>query len=547
LEPLFDRTVIQYGEAKSASEIIKPLLEVPRLKEANSLTKAKAIALILTLDPQNAEARSCDDELAKNASLRTSLQPAVEIVHQLLEAKQQLLRGPQQLKLPQNRLLAEFLADIAGGITVSDPNLTLRVEQERIAAKELDWSTAFPSLTARAKPATTAAAPEGRVLAQANAPKFRTKQASVFGLLVRDLGSNKFAGAASRMTATVAPDTTWPDYEALIKFNQPVGSSMATALTAVTTFMKVRHNGLPAGQIVDIGFQDKYSSKDGPSAAVACALLLESLYTGRPLNPEFAVTGDLNADGRVQPIGGVTGKIRAAAMGSCSVLAVPAGNASTLTDLVLLAGPQSVSPVQIILVESFDDALRLAAPATERDPAFQQAFTLFATVQELISRDPGKILTTLHHPKVQERLAEIVKLETHHASARLLLAAGQNRIPQTLTLRGSFASMDEAAAPAYQAIETKSFRQRSFFDRNEFYETKIELTRLRPKVDPRARSLCDALVEFYDLLAELFESTGEKAATAIGTKLDVAAQHVTGARESLLRNPEIMEEIQSTQ
>jgi hypothetical protein len=550
LDQMFDTAKVKHDDALALA-ILGALLEVPRLNEANALTKAKAIALVLTLDPGNEEARGCDEQLASGKPMRASLKAPADVVRQLLEVRKKLLLQPSQASVPENRQLADSLADIAAGISIADSSLSLRVEQERLASRDLDWSKAFPALVAGQREKSPSLpkrpAPEGRLLAQTDAPKLKGKQSSVCGLLVRDLGANRYAGAASKITATVTQDAAYPEYEALIKFNQQVGNSMGAALEEVTQFTKLRHQGLPAGQIVTIGFQEKYSSKDGPSAAVACALLLEALYTGKPLNAQFAVTGDLTANGEVQAIGGITGKIRAALMGDCTILAVPAANASTLTDVVLLEGPASVSNVQIFLISSFDDALKLAAPEEERDSSLQQAITLFASVQDLLKRDPSKVQTHLRHPKVQERLTEVVKLHSDHASARLLLAAGQNRLPQTLTLRGSFAAMDEAAGPAYQAIETRSFQQRGFFDRNEFSETKIDLARVRTKLDPRARPLCDALYEFYELMAELVESTGSKGAAAIGAKLEVAAQRVTSARETLSRNPEIMEEIEVMQ
>ena len=50
-------------------------------------------------------------------------------------------------------------------------------------------------------------------------------------------------------------------------------------------------------------------------------------------DPKFAVTGDLNSDLSVQPIGGVTAKIRGATKAKCNIVAVPYANAKGLADL----------------------------------------------------------------------------------------------------------------------------------------------------------------------------------------------------------------------
>ena len=55
----------------------------------------------------------------------------------------------------------------------------------------------------------------------------------------------------------------------VLRFNQPVGKLMKGATAEVEKFMKVRHAGkLPADYTVEFGFANKYSLKDGPSAAV---------------------------------------------------------------------------------------------------------------------------------------------------------------------------------------------------------------------------------------------------------------------------------------
>lgn len=49
---------------------------------------------------------------------------------------------------------------------------------------------------------------------------------------------------------------------------------MSGASDEVEKFMKVRHaNSLPKGYTIEFGFADKHTLKDGPSAAVACALM----------------------------------------------------------------------------------------------------------------------------------------------------------------------------------------------------------------------------------------------------------------------------------
>ena len=97
-------------------------------------------------------------------------------------------------------------------------------------------------------------------------------------------------------------------------------------MAEVLKFMQLRHSGWPKGKAIEISFQENFSPKDGPSAGVACALLLDSLITGGKLDEQFSLTGRLNVDGSVQPIGGVAAKVSGATAGGRKIVGVPKAN-----------------------------------------------------------------------------------------------------------------------------------------------------------------------------------------------------------------------------
>ncbi|WDZ83041.1 endopeptidase La [Micromonospora cathayae] len=83
------------------------------------------------------------------------------------------------------------------------------------------------------------------------------------------------------------------------------------------------HLHVPAGAV----------PKDGPSAGITMVTALASLASGRPVRPEFGMTGEVTLSGRVLPIGGVKQKLLAAHRAGLTEVIVPARNEPDLDDL----------------------------------------------------------------------------------------------------------------------------------------------------------------------------------------------------------------------
>jgi ATP-dependent Lon protease len=66
--------------------------------------------------------------------------------------------------------------------------------------------------------------------------------------------------------------------------------------------------------------------KDGPSAGVALATAIVSVFTGRPVRPEIAMTGELTLRGQVLAVGGIREKVSASLRSGVSRVLLPAGN-----------------------------------------------------------------------------------------------------------------------------------------------------------------------------------------------------------------------------
>ncbi len=369
--------------------------------------------------------------------------------------------------------------------------------------------------------------------------KFARRQSLIKGLLVVNLGGSEYAGQASQMNATVV-DGSSKTSPTEISFNQDVGDSMGSALKEVQKFLSVRHKGLPPGKKIEIAFEEQYSSKDGPSAAVACTLLLDSLITGDELDANFAVTGDMNADGSVQPVGGIDGKIRGATKRDCTHVAVPKVSIGLLSDMLVVNDMKPLIAIQVFSLKKYDDALALAKSPEARDPKIQEAIDAFKEVQKVLLQPNGtKFLTNSH---VQAKLQKVVAAAPNHESARLLLLKSIGKIPTQLSLRGSFSQIDKITKPIWEILKTGEL------DGTEtgLKDSIFSIRRVRRLLDDRAKPTADALEELSKALGAIGESKlgGNSARVqALLRNYRAALSRVKTEYNKLASNPDIQEEL----
>ena len=87
--------------------------------------------------------------------------------------------------------------------------------------------------------------------------------------------------------------------------------------------------------------------KDGPSAGVAHTVALVSLFSGRPVDPKIAMTGEMSLRGKVMPVGGIKEKLIGAHRAGVRKIILPWGNRKDVRDV-----PEEVtSAVEIVHVK----------------------------------------------------------------------------------------------------------------------------------------------------------------------------------------------------
>ena len=106
------------------------------------------------------------------------------------------------------------------------------------------------------------------------------------------------------------------------------------------------HVHVPAGAV----------PKDGPSAGIAMAVALSSLVSGRPVDSDVAMTGELTLTGQVLPIGGLKEKSLAAQRAGIKRVIVPQRNEGDVAEIP----KDQLGELEFVFVDRIEQALATA-------------------------------------------------------------------------------------------------------------------------------------------------------------------------------------------
>ena len=204
------------------------------------------------------------------------------------------------------------------------------------------------------------------------------------GDLVRHLGKPRFEREIAERTsiAGVATGLAWTPFGGSILFIETsrmpgkgrveitgqLGDVMKESARAALTYVRSNADRLgirPAvveDQDVHIHVPAGAVPKDGPSAGVTIFTALVSLFTGRRVRPDTAMTGEATLRGRVLPVGGIKAKVLAAHRAGIKRVILPRKCGEDLDELPT----EVLEGLEVILV---DDMSQVIVAALETDPS----------------------------------------------------------------------------------------------------------------------------------------------------------------------------------
>jgi ATP-dependent Lon protease len=108
--------------------------------------------------------------------------------------------------------------------------------------------------------------------------------------------------------------------------------------------------------------------KDGPSAGAALTLAIYSLFTNRKIRNNVAMTGEINLQGKVMPIGGLEEKLEGAKRSGITLALLPKENKKHL-DKIYERNPSLFDDTfKVEILDTFDDVVKFALlPRTTSD------------------------------------------------------------------------------------------------------------------------------------------------------------------------------------
>ena len=316
-----------------------------------------------------------------------------------------------------------------------------------------------------------------------------TTQASIGFPAVAKHVPGSFGAAVLKysLAATVA-DHDGPSF---FRFSPPASSDQHAALDAALHVLGSRYSNFDAASF-DFSLSGQSAGENDPAIAVPTIVLLRSIIEGFEIDPQVAIAGNVDAEGKLAVAGAVALRMQGAdSSKTCKLVLLPLENYEQLVDFKIYNGLHSILGPTVIGFSTEDDAVDWAR--TDRQDRFSKAIEICTHACKQISASDS----ALHGDEVVSDLHETLDLAPNCLTARLLLALSQNKARQRLSIAASeyfiLAAAEEFLPDLFNADPAAATQPTPHT--TDAAELQL-LHKVRPIADLKIQPLVDAWSEF---------------------------------------------------
>lgn len=536
--PLFDGSKIELPAFEKVG-LVGVLVAVARDFDEDDgvdhALRAHALAIAGRIDPENRGYQSTMDDLRnRGRTIRKKNDPSTIAQRIYSNGVRHLMKDEGNAA---NRRCAAYVADIALRLRKDnrfEDQLEAARDELHAAGITADWGGILggPPASSVARPwefsppvAVTREVP----MPGGTADGFQNADPGGIRCLLTSISDTSGVMAdPSPVSVVVHPDS---EIEGLLfTFDREVDPGTGSSLDWVVQFLQERHGVqpdlVPSGLRVELDLPDELVILDGQPAGVPLALLLDSLFTGEELDPDFSATGLFSPSGSVGKTSSLLARVRAASEAGCRIMGIPEANAAELADVIVMSGPAVLLELQVFGLRIFDDAHAISRK--EKSPRLQETMDAFRKVATMVTGPDSFADET-----VQAQLERVLDEDTgmpNHLSASTLLAFGRGQRPATISAAGSLdliseqivsfrARMHTMSDPATPSLAPLVETTRDIMNR---------LDQLDGKIDPRLEDFRKATRE----MMAVFQNE-EKNMVRIAVQLEAAALRVDAVANRL--------------
>ncbi len=147
-----------------------------------------------------------------------------------------------------------------------------------------------------------------------------------------------------------------------VRLTGQMGDVMKESATAAVSWMRsnasrlqIDHDKVLSSDL-HIHLPQGAVKKDGPSAGVALTCAVVSVFSGRPVRHDIAITGEVDLRGNALPVGGIKEKVIAAHRAGIKIVFLPERNRKDAADIP----PEVTKDLDLRYMTKVDDALAVA-------------------------------------------------------------------------------------------------------------------------------------------------------------------------------------------